>query len=317
MAGNEIEIYGRMRHWLSEQGELESINPLLKEGEIVIVDDLNNSKKIGDGVNTYKELPFDTNHNIIKITEASTLTIYNVVPQTTFFFNRTDSAITDVIFILDSYTKSNRNFSQCDGRIHKIAVSNTLATTMDVELALSSAEITGGSSLIDIGTVTIAANSFALIEFAWFKASGVSVCFSRIQVSNDIVQDISFLSDPAVTVTNGIFNCYNEERRKYYLLNFNISGTVMSISLVDYGYNSGTQPSNKVEHYCLVKNISGATKTVAIQGVGTGNKLVSEGLTSISLTANQSFEFSYVWLTRGSERICIVTKSNLLTEITT
>lgn len=313
---SEIILYGRLQNWVSSEQELEQNNPVPKIGEnVVILDPI--QKKIGDGVSTYNSLFFDTSHNIVKLTEASTLTLYNVVPQTTFFFNRTDSVITDVIFMLDSCTKSNRNFSQCDGRIHKIAVRNTLSTTMDVELALSSAEITAGSSLIDIGIVTIAANSFALIEFVWFKpASGVSVCFSRIQVSNDIVQDISFLSDPAVTVTNGIFNCYNEERRKYYLLNFNISGTAMSISLVDYGYNSGTQPSNRVEHYCLVKNISGSTKTVVIQGVGTGNKLVSEGLTSISLANNQSFEFSYIWITRGSERICVVTKSKELTELT-
>lgn len=315
MAGNEIVLNSRLVSWVESESEFEADNHIIKKGEqVVILDPI--LKKIGDGVSPYNSLPFDTNHNIIKLTEASTLTIYNVIPQTTFFFNRTDSAITDVIFILDSYTKSIRNFSQCDGRIHKIAVRNTLTTTMDVELVLSSAEVTSGSSLIDVGTVTIAANSFAFIEFSWFKGTGISVCFSRIQVSNDIVQDISFLSDPAVTVTNGIFNCYNEERRKYYLLNFNISGTAMSISLVDYGYNSGTQPSNRVEHYCLVKNISGSTKTVVIQGVGTGNKLVSEGLTSISLANNQSFEFSYIWHTRGSERICVVTKSKELTELT-
>ena len=312
---SEFKLDVRIKIAESSESNFESLSPVLKKGEeIVILDPLR--RKVGDGTSSYNSLPFDTNHNIVKITEASTLTIYNVVPQTTFFFNRTDSAITDVIFLLDSFKDSNRGFSQCDGRIHKIAVRNTLATTMDVELALSSAEITAGSSLIDIGTVTIAANSFALIEFAWFKASGVSVCCSRIQVSNDIVQDISFLSDPAVTVTNGIFSCYNEERRKYYLLNFNIGGTAMSISLVDYGYTSGTQPSNRVEHYCLVKNISGVTKTVAIQVVGTGNKLVSEGLTSISLANNQSFEFSYIWHTRGSERICVVTKSKELTELT-
>jgi hypothetical protein len=90
----------------------------------------------------------------------------------------------------------------------------------------------------------------------------------------------------------------------------------MSISLLDNGYNSGTPPINIVEHYCLVKNISAASKIVAIQGVGTGKKLVSEGLTSVSVDAGKSFEFSYIWLTRGSERICVVTKSNYLSEIT-
>ena len=182
MAGSEIEIKARQLIWEESEYSFETNNHLIKKGEeVVILDPIR--KKIGDGIRPFNDLPFDTNHNIVKLTEASTLTLYNVVPQTTFFFNRTDSVITDVIFMLDSCTKSNRNFSQCDGRIHKIAVRNTLSTTMDVELALSSAEITAGSSLIDIGIVTIAANSFALIEFAWFKASGVSVCFSRIQVS--------------------------------------------------------------------------------------------------------------------------------------
>ena len=92
MAGSEIEIKARQLIWDESESSFETNNHLIKRGEeVVILEPL--MRKIGNGIRTFNELPFDTNHNIVKLTEASTLTLYNVVPQTTFFFNRTDSVI--------------------------------------------------------------------------------------------------------------------------------------------------------------------------------------------------------------------------------
>lgn len=306
MAGNEIEIYGRMRHWLSEQGELESINPLLKEGEIVIVDDLNNSKKIGDGVHTYKELPFDTNHQRLAIEEnVATVTLYNVIQQTTFVYRRSASSVTDVIFLLDSFKDSNRGFGQLDGRTHKIYVENSYSSSFDVEIELSSQEVSEGSNIVQFGTISIPANSFLVIEFSWFTN------FAGTKVCNICIQDASFFYKH-IQNTSGAITLYNEERRQYHAVDFTISGSTMTISISKNNSITGSLTKSKVAHYCVVKNIAATTKTVVIQCANSGVELVSESVSAISLDSAKSFEFSYIWIKKGTTDVCVLTKSNIL-----
>lgn len=176
----EIELKARTLIWEDSESNFESENHVFKKGEeVVILNPLR--RKIGDGSSVFNSLPFDTNHYHQKIGEAAVINLYNVIPQTTFFYKRSLIEINDITFRLDSFKDSNRTFFQCDGRMHKIFVQNTLATTMDVELSLSTDETTDNSIIHDIGTVTLAGNSIAVIEFTWFKNStDKKICFCRI-----------------------------------------------------------------------------------------------------------------------------------------
>ncbi len=314
MPAQEIEIKGRIVIWEDNESQLETNNHVLKRGEqVVILDPIR--KKIGDGVSTYNQLKFDTNHNLISLTESATYVLHNVISQSTFFFKRVSSGITDVIFLLDSYKDTNRTFSQCDGRLHKIFIQNTLSSTFEVELALPTVEVNEGSSLVDIGTITIPGNGSALIEFCWFKnGNDNKVCFSRIQVSSNIVQDVSFLTSYS-QLTSSTFNIYNSNRRQYNIIDINPSASTISV-YISHQNDVGSIPTSKMAQYCLIKNTSAVTKTFAFMLFTSGHKLISEGLTAVAIEAGKSFEFSYIWLTRGSDNVCIVTKSNKFSEIT-
>lgn len=318
MAANEVELLGRVLNWVELESDFETDNHVIKKGEqIVILDPIR--KKIGNGNSTYNELLFDTNHNIVSVNEASTLTLYNVVPQTTFFFKRTNSGITDVIFLLDSFKDSNRGFSQCDGRIHKIFIQNTLSSSFDVELALPSVEGSSGSTLVDIGTVTIAANSCSMIEFAWFKNSTDNkICFSRIPStgSSGSGDEVNFLVERIENTTGSqiIWNPLNQ--RTWTLLDITNAASTYTVTLSARAASGNTNFITNIENYVTIKNTNASAKTLVIQLETTGHKLISEGLTAVSLPAGSIYEISFIFLTRGSDTVCQVTKSNKLSEIT-
>lgn len=180
MAANEIELQGRVLHWVENESDFETDNHVIKKGEqIVILDPIR--KKIGNGNSTYNELQFDTNHHKFNLeANISTFTLYNVIPQTTFSFRRTNPDVTDVVFLLDSFKDSNRGFSQCDGRMHKIFIENGHTSTFEVEVVLTTQEVSSSSQIIDFGVLSIPANSSLVIEFCWFtNVGGGKVCFCR------------------------------------------------------------------------------------------------------------------------------------------
>jgi hypothetical protein len=180
MAGSEIEIKARQLIWVDSEDHYESDNHVFKKGEeILILDPIR--RKIGNGVSTFNELKFDTQHyNLTAGSDVSTLTLYNVIPQTTFAFKSSDTGITDIVFLLDSFKDSQRGFSQCDGRMHKIFVENTGTSDFEVEVSLTSLEFASSSRIIDIGTVLVAASSSILIEFCWLTNAGEGkVCYCR------------------------------------------------------------------------------------------------------------------------------------------
>ena len=183
---SEIELKARSLIWEDSESYFESSNHVIKKGEeVVILDPLR--RKIGDGVSTFNELKFDTKHNLISLgSNASTVTIYNVIPQTVFSYRRSSSTLTDVIFLLDSFKDSTRGFSQCDGRMHKIFVENVGSTEFEVEVGLTSLEIASGSKIIEIGNVSVPSNSSIVIEFCWFYDVGdAKVCYSRVVQSQN------------------------------------------------------------------------------------------------------------------------------------
>lgn len=176
----EIELKARQLIWEDSEANYESDNHVFKKGEeIVILDPIR--RKIGNGESTFNELKFDTQHyNLTAGYDVSTLTLYNVIPQTTFAYKCSDNGITDVVFLLDSFKDSQRGFSQCDGRMHKIFVENTGTTDFVVEVSLTSLEFASPSRIIDIGTVLVAASSSIVIEFCWLNDAGEGkVCYCR------------------------------------------------------------------------------------------------------------------------------------------
>ncbi|PKP20379.1 MAG: hypothetical protein CVU04_04005 [Bacteroidetes bacterium HGW-Bacteroidetes-20] len=182
----EIELKARTLIWEDSESNFESENHVFKKGEeVIILDPLR--RKIGNGVSTFNELQFDTKHNVISLgSNASTVTIYNAISQTVFSYERTSAGPTDVIFLLDSYKDTNRGFSQCDGRMHKIFIENGDSYDFEVEVGLTSLEIASGSKIIDIGNVIVPASSSIVIEFCWFYDVGnAKVCYSRIVQSQN------------------------------------------------------------------------------------------------------------------------------------
>ena len=183
---SEIEIKARALIWEDSESNFESENHVFKKGEeVVILNPLR--RKIGDGVSTFNELKFDTKHNLISLgSNASTATIYNVISQTLFSYRRSSSTPSDVIFLLDSFKDSNRGFTQCDGRMHKIYVENGHSTDFEVEVSLTALEVSSSSQIIDIGVVTVPASSSVVIEFCWFlNVAGGKVCYYRVVQSQN------------------------------------------------------------------------------------------------------------------------------------
>ena len=118
-------------------------------------------------------------------------------------------------------------------------------------------------------------------------------------------------------ITAGNVTIYNPSRRNWTILNITNAASTYTITLSAKPNSSGTNTITNVEHYITVKNTNASAKTLVIQLETTGHKLISEGLTSVPLPASGIYEISFIFLTRGSDTVCIITKSTLLTEITT
>lgn len=318
MAGSEIEIKARQLIWEDSEAQFEGNNDIFKRGEEVVI--LNPiRRKVGDGIKTFNELPFDTNHDFVSLGDNSdVITLFNVITETSFVYRRTSATPSGMVLVLDSFKDSAREFSQCDGRAHKIFVENSYSNSFEIEFDMSSSEWNEGSRFTDIGVVTMQAGSFAIIEFCWLKLVNESK-YCYIKVDNFSAPSLNPTFSPVpitVSGTSSSTTLYNEASRRYYVLSFNISSSVMTVSISQNQQTYGTSPATMLEHYCLVKNTSTVDKILVIQGVQTGSVIVSEGLTSISIPAGKSFEFGYIWVTRGSQRLCVITKSNMLSEVT-
>ena len=318
MAGSEIEIKARTRIWEDSETTFETQNHVLKRGEEVVI--LNPvRRKVGDGTSTFNELPFDNNHNFVSLGDNSdVITLYNMIIGTSFAYRRTNATPSGVVLVFDSFKDSARSFSQCDGRVHKIFVENSYSNSFEIEFDISSAEWDDESKITDLGVVTIQSGSAVIIEFCWLKlVNGTKYCYIKVDNFSAPSLNPSFVpSQITVSGANSSAILYNEGSRKYYVLSFNISPSVMTISISQNQQIYGTMPATMLEHYCLVKNTSTVDKILVIQGVQTGSVIVSEGLTSISIPAGKSFEFGYIWVTRGSQKLCVITKSNMLSEVT-
>ena len=117
--------------------------------------------------------------------------------------------------------------------------------------------------------------------------------------------------------TSGSQTIYNPTRRNWTLLDITNSASTYTITLSAKPDSGGSNTITNVEHYITIKNTNASTKTLVIQLETTGHKLISEGLTTVSLPASGIYEVSFIFLTRGSDTICAVSKSTLLAEITT
>jgi hypothetical protein len=116
--------------------------------------------------------------------------------------------------------------------------------------------------------------------------------------------------------TTGSQTLYNPARREYTLLDITNAATTYTITLSPKPNSGGTATITNVEHYVTVKNTAAAAKTLVIRLETAGQKLISEGLTAVPLAISGIYEIGFIWLTRGADTICVITKTTLLTEVT-
>jgi len=109
---------------------------------------------------------------------------------------------------------------------------------------------------------------------------------------------------------------YNPARREYTLLDITNAATTYTITLSPKPNSGGSATITNVEHYVTVKNTAAAAKTLVVRLETAGQKLISEGLTAIPLAISGIYEIGFIWLTRGADTICVITKTTLLTEVT-
>ena len=118
-------------------------------------------------------------------------------------------------------------------------------------------------------------------------------------------------------LTSGAITVYNEGQRFYYIFNTNYSASSITLSISRNKSSGGTYPAIDVEHYVLIKNGAAAEKTIVIQGAVSGSKIIMADASGIALAAGKLLEIGYYWTMRGSDYICVITRSNILTETTT
>lgn len=116
--------------------------------------------------------------------------------------------------------------------------------------------------------------------------------------------------------TSGSQTIYNPTRRNWTLLDITNSATTYTITLSAKPSSGGSDTVTNVEHYITIKNTYNGAKTLVIQKETAAHKLVSEGVTAIPLPASGIYEISFIYLTRGSDTVLMITKSTLLTETT-
>lgn len=116
--------------------------------------------------------------------------------------------------------------------------------------------------------------------------------------------------------TTGSQTIYNPVRRNWTLLDMTNAASTYTITISRKPSSGGTAAFTNVEHYVLIRNTAAAAKTLVIQLETTGDKMDSEGLSAVAIPASGIYEVGYIWVARGTDNLCIITKSTLLSEIT-
>ena len=165
-----------------DESNWESVNPVLDKGEIGVVPNCPPLVKIGDGSGPWSILPFFTNHfNTNLDYNYDIQEPFNPILLTTYVFQRLNSSVVDLVFLMDSFRDSNYNFYQCDGRVHKIIIANLESNPLYVEAWLSSNEQNEGSIIRDFGTATLNPGNYGLIEYFWIEDKK-KICITRFTV---------------------------------------------------------------------------------------------------------------------------------------
>ena len=121
----------------------------------------------------------------------------------------------------------------------------------------------------------------------------------------------------SVDITSGSLGVFNQTQRFYYIFNTNFSASSITLSISRNMSSPSSYPTLQFEHYVLIKNNAATTKTVVIQGAVSGSKIIMADASGIALAAGKLLEIGYYWTMRGSDYICVITRSNILTETTT
>lgn len=127
--------------------------------------------------------------------------------------------------------------------------------------------------------------------------------------------DITF-SVTRIENTTGSETLYNTAQRKFYLLDITNAASTYTVTISRKPSSGGTAANTNVEHYVLIRNTAAAAKTLVVQLETTGDKMDSEGLSAVAIPASGIYEVGYIWVARGNDNLCIITKSTLLSEIT-
>lgn len=149
------------------------------------------------------------------------------------------------------------------------------------------------------------------------KILGFDSSLNPVTMDYVIANPTFYTSYNSGDITTGPITVFNEEQRFYYIINTNFSASSITVSISRNKSSGGTYPPVQFEHYVLIKNNAATTKTVVIQGAVSGSKIIMADASGISLDAGKILEIGYFWTMRGSDYICIITRSNILTETTT
>lgn len=128
--------------------------------------------------------------------------------------------------------------------------------------------------------------------------------------------ELEFSVPPRIENTSGSETLYNPAQRTFYLLDITNSNSTYTVTISRKPSSGGTAAFTNVEHYVLIRNTAAAAKTLVVQLETTGDKMDSEGLSAVAIPANGIYEVGYIWVARGTDNLCIITKSTLLYEIT-
>lgn len=101
--------------------------------------------------------------------------IFNPANETTYLLVREGTTPIEHIFVFDAKTNPTTR-PLCDGRVHKICLCNMSSTSVEVGTHKSDDEIHDGSSVVDIGTVSLAAGAIMTLWFYWLEINGKRHC---------------------------------------------------------------------------------------------------------------------------------------------
>lgn len=140
--------------------------------------------------------------------------------------------------------------------------------------------------------------------------------FAKESETGDSGDEVDFNVPPRIENTSGNETLYNPAQRTFYLLDINNAASTYTVTISRKPSSGGTAAFTNVEHYVLICNTATTAKTLVVQLETTGDKMDSEGLSAVAIPANGIYEVGYIWVARGTDNLCIITKSTLLSEIT-